>query len=80
MVRYYLDLRDGDQLITDDEGLELRDMGAVQREAARALAGIAWDSVASFNGAQSHQMAITMRDERGSVLEVKFSFEIVRKQ
>jgi Domain of unknown function (DUF6894) len=79
-MRYYFDLRDGGELIIDEEGLVLRDMRTVQNEAARALAGFAWDSVAQFNGAQSHQMAIAVRDEDGPVMEVKFSFEIVRKQ
>jgi hypothetical protein len=36
--------------------------------------------VARFNGAQSHDMAIAVRDEHGPVMEVKGSFEIVRKQ
>jgi hypothetical protein len=36
--------------------------------------------VESFNGAQSHQMAIAVRDEHGPVMEVKFLFEIIRKQ
>ena len=80
MAHYYFDLREGDELITDEEGLELRDMRAVQKEAARALGGFARDSVQSLNGAQSHQMAIAVRDEHGPVMEVKGSFEIVRKQ
>jgi hypothetical protein len=80
MAHYYFDLREGDELTIDEEGLELRDMQTVQKEAARALAGFAWDSVASFYGAQSHQMAIAVRDEHGPVMEVKFLFEIARKQ
>jgi hypothetical protein len=32
-----------------------------------------------LDGAQSHQMAIEVRDEH-PVMEVKFSFEIARKQ
>jgi hypothetical protein len=80
MAHYYFDLRDGGELIIDEEGLELPDATAVQREAALALSGFARDSVESFNGAQSHHMAIAVRDEHGPVMEVKFSFEIVRKQ
>jgi hypothetical protein len=72
--------RDGNELIPDEEGLELRDMRAVQNEAGRSLAGFAWDSVARFNDAQSHDMAIAVRDEHGPLMEVKFSFEVVRKQ
>jgi Domain of unknown function (DUF6894) len=49
MAHYYFDWREGDELITDEEGLELRGMRAVQNEAARSLAGFAWDSVARFD-------------------------------
>jgi hypothetical protein len=35
--------------------LELRDMVAVQEEAARALAGLSWDAVRSFKGAKSRE-------------------------
>ncbi|MHC2801568.1 hypothetical protein ACVMII_001314 [Bradyrhizobium diazoefficiens] len=38
MAIYYFDLRDGDEIVPDEEGLELRDLLAVQEEAARALA------------------------------------------
>ena len=38
-AHYYFDLRDKDELIIDEEGLELRDAKAVQKEAAR-LSGI----------------------------------------
>ena len=54
-------------------------MRAVQDEAARALAGFAWDAV-RLDGARSHQMAIEVRDKHGPVMEVKFLFEIARKQ
>ena len=33
-----------------------------------------------LDGGQSQHMAIAVRDENGPVMEVKFSFEIVRKQ
>jgi hypothetical protein len=33
-MRYYFDLRDGDEIITDDEGLELNGIDRVQEEAA----------------------------------------------
>jgi hypothetical protein len=32
MAIYYFDLRDGEELIVDDEGMELRDMRAVHEE------------------------------------------------
>ena len=45
MPRYYFDLRDGDDLAVDEEGVELRDMELVQEEAARSLADMARDAV-----------------------------------
>lgn len=79
MALYYFDLRDGEELVPDEEGIELRDIGAAQGEAARALAGFAWDAM-RLDGAQGQQMAIEVRDAYGPVMAVKFSFEIARKQ
>lgn len=77
MPRYYFDLRDGDDLTPDDEGLELASMVAVQEEAAHSLADMARDSVRRHakNGAR-HRMAIEVRDNNGPVLQVKFTFAI----
>lgn len=80
MTLYYFDLRDGGEIVADEEGLELRDLSAVQEEAARALAGLSWDAVRNFTGTQSHRMAIEVRDDAGPVMQVKFIFEIFRKQ
>jgi hypothetical protein len=45
-MRYYFDLRDGDEIITDDEGLELNGIDRVQ-EAACSLADMAKDAARS---------------------------------
>ena len=37
-ARYYFDIREGDDLAPDDEGLELPSIERVQEEAARSLA------------------------------------------
>ncbi len=79
MALYFFDLRDGEEFVVDEEGMELRDMRAAQGEAARALACFAWDAM-RLDGAQGQQMAIEVRDEHGPVMEVSFSFEITRKQ
>lgn len=79
MAHYYFDFHDG-EIIPDEEGLELRDLEVVQREAARALAGFAWDRVANFKGAQIQQLTIAVRDENGPVMEVEFAFKIIRRQ
>lgn len=81
MARYYFDLRDGDQLAIDEEGMELPTMQAVQVEAARSLVDIAkhaiWTKAATILG---HRMAIEVRDESGAVLQAKFIFELEHYQ
>jgi hypothetical protein len=80
MPLYFFDFHDGEQLVLDEEGLNLRDLVAVQKEAGRALAGLAWDSVANSKGAQIQKMVVMVRDGNGPVMEVEFSFKIVRRQ
>jgi len=53
MAIYYFDLRDGEAFVVDEEGVELRDGEAALNEAARTLAGFAWDSMRSARGASS---------------------------
>lgn len=79
MPIYYFDFREGSALAIDEVGMELRDMRAAQGEAARALAGIAWDAM-RVDGAQGQQMVIEVRDAQGPVMNLKFSYEIARKQ
>jgi hypothetical protein len=76
---YYFDFRDGEELVIDEEGLELRDLVAVQNEAARALAGLAWDEM-RVDRSKGKGITIEVRDVYGPVMEVKFAFEIKRKQ
>jgi hypothetical protein len=77
--RLLLRFREGDELVVDEEGMELIGIGAAQNEAARSLAGIAWDAMRS-DGAQAQEMAVEVRDVHGPVMEVKFEFVIKRTQ
>jgi hypothetical protein len=78
MPRYYFDLRDGDELAVDEEGVELRDTDLVQEEAARSLADMARDAVrrTTRNRELNHRMAIEVRDDHGPVMQVKFTFAV----
>ena len=79
MKRYFFDLRDGDVISPDEEGMELPDIEAVQEEAARSLADVAKDAVRSRGRhVFGHWMAIEVRDEAGPVLQAKFTFEVDR--
>lgn len=81
MPRFYFDLRDGDDLAIDEEGLELPDIGAVQAEAAISLADMARDAVHSAPLIPGgHHMAIEVRDDVGPVMQVRFLFEVERQR
>jgi hypothetical protein len=79
MPRYYFDLREGDELAVDEEGLEMATLQTVQIEAARSLVDMAkhaiWTKAEAVLG---HRMAIEVRDENGPVLQAKFTFELER--
>ena len=79
MPRYYFDLTDSHGIAVDEEGMELRDLGAVQDEAARALGDMTRDAVRLHNGSSAEHMLIEVRDDAGPVMHVRFSFEIGRK-
>jgi hypothetical protein len=79
MALYFFDLRDEAAFVVDEEGTELRDMRAVQDEAARALSGLAWDAM-RLDCAKGHAIILEVRDVHGPVMEAKLSFEIARKQ
>ena len=78
MALYFFDLRDQSGFVADEEGTELRDVRAVQNEAARALSGLAWDAM-RLNDVIGQQMVIEVRDAKGPVMEAKLAFEIARK-
>lgn len=74
MPRYYFDQRDGDTLISDEEGLEFDGIKAVRDEATRALAGIAKDELP---GSVRREIAIEVRDEASRpVLRAALWFEV----
>ena len=47
MPRYYFDMREGDEIAPDEEGMELSTMEAVEEEAAHTLADMARDAMRS---------------------------------
>jgi hypothetical protein len=79
MMRYYFDLREGDELAPDEEGMELRSMERVQQEAAKTLADMVRDAILehlSPNGFAARRMAIEVRNDCGPVLQARFSLEM----
>ena len=74
MTRYFFDIRDGDEFIVDQEGMELPHVEAAQIEAAHSLAGMVRDSQ-PFS-----LMAIQVRDCEGAVVEAKFVWELLHRR
>jgi hypothetical protein len=67
MPRFHFDVRDGSVLHLDEEGQELTDIAAVEREGAEALAIIARDLLPSR---KNGLLLIEVRDEaRRQVLQ-----------
>ncbi|MEH2503714.1 hypothetical protein V1290_002525 [Bradyrhizobium sp. AZCC 1578] len=75
MRRYYFDVREDDNLQTDDEGRDFSSFAAAQGEATVSLAELALGTMAKHGA--DHRMSIEVRDERGPVQTVKW-FEIER--
>jgi uncharacterized protein YfcZ (UPF0381/DUF406 family) len=78
MKRFYFDIREGEEIIPDEEGLELSTIEKVQEEAARSLADMARDAIRARGVA--HEIAIEVRDDSGPVLQAKFTFEVDRRK
>lgn len=76
-MRYYFDLRNGEEVAVDDEGVELPSVQAVQEQAALSLADMARDAIRAHpNDGARHLMAIEVRDENGPVLQVRLTYEV----
>ena len=79
MKHYFFDIRDGDKVALDEEGMVLSDIQAVQEEAARSLADIAKNAArGSSSQGIRHRIAIEVRDDAGPVLQAKFTFAVER--
>lgn len=78
MTRYYFGLRDKDGFIIDDEGFDLPDIVAVQREAVLSLAdhgrGASEEAIGSLA-----DLAIEVRDDAGPVMQVNFNLHLLRR-
>jgi hypothetical protein len=72
--RYYFDHRDWDGLFVDDEGMELRSMEAVQKEATESMTD-AMREVLRWP-IRAGGISIEVRDEHGQVMCIRFSIEI----
>jgi hypothetical protein len=72
MTRYYFDIRDGEALYADEEGMELDDQRAAEIEAAKSLGDLARDLSPLDD---RHHMGIEVRTTTGPVFQAAFIFE-----
>ena len=73
MKRYYFDIRDGDKLAPDEQGMDLPHVEVAQEEAARSLADMIRDNI---SGQRLRHVAIEVRDQNGPVFEAKFVWDV----
>lgn len=59
MPRYFFDVRDGSGLYPDEEGLELSDLRAAEKEAAASLADMTRDAVPRM---ERQHMGVAVRE------------------
>jgi hypothetical protein len=79
MTRYYFDLLDEGDVAVDEDGTDLPNFAAAQAVAARVLSDIARDAAREIGSDRSRLLlAIEVRDDRGPLLQVKYTFEISR--
>jgi hypothetical protein len=67
VAHYYFDLRVGDEVIRDEEGVIFH-LESVQEEAARALAEMVRDMIRRRQNRAEYGMSIEVRDDNGPVL------------
>ena len=71
MPRYFFHIRDGEELIPDDEGSNLADLPAARKEAAQTVREIIAESVGSREPLE--QLTVEIWDEEGPVESVSMS-------
>jgi hypothetical protein len=78
VAHYYFDLRWGDEVTRDEDGVNLPNLESVQEEAARTLAEMVTDMVRRRPNSAEYGMSIEVRDDNGPVLQARFTFEVDR--
>jgi hypothetical protein len=74
MPRYYFDIRDGEEFIEDEEGIELEDIAEAQMEAAATLADISKEFPLRSPQPLGFSLSIEVRDSNGPLFEAAFRF------
>jgi hypothetical protein len=77
-MRYYFDIRDGDELAPDAEGIDFWSIERAEEEATMSLAEFAWEAIREYlrGRGSTRRNAVEVRTDYGPVLQARFSFEI----
>jgi hypothetical protein len=65
LPRYFFDTYDGHQLVSDSEGIELKDVETAKAEAQKALPDLARDALPAGD---QNTFIVSVRDEAGQVV------------
>ena len=77
MRQYYFDIRDGANLIPDDEGIELPDIHSAGQEAVKTLADIVKDNTRLGGlGDFGQRVTVEVRDDDGPVLQASLILKL----
>jgi hypothetical protein len=68
MTRYFFHIRNGEELVKDDEGTDLPDVSAARREAALSAQALILEAAPSSEPLD--HVAIEIWDDTGAVIEV----------
>ncbi len=74
MPHYYFDTHDDDKFVCDDEGIELPDVAAATKVAARSLAELALEVLPSSS---ERCLGVDVRDEKHSILTTELTYRAV---
>lgn len=75
MPRFFFDVRQANQIIADDEGEDLADVSAAEREATTAALHVAAEDLQGLHD----YLAVEVRDETGStIIRVRVSLDVTR--
>jgi len=72
MTRYYFDLQENGQLVTDEEGMEFSCLNSVQHEAVQTLGDLARGMEFDVLKPGPQKAAIAVRDDEGPILNIDF--------
>ena len=74
MPRFYFDIRDGESLVADEDGLEFPTLNEARDDASRTLGQMMKQAMPD---GQRHDLAVEVRgDDKRPLLKVQITFEV----